>query len=162
LAWPKAAGQSPFTACAPQPRPKLIALTAWRPHRHCADQQPPPTDRASPTHAPAHGFRTVRIPCATSIVEANFTFAFSSSHFALLPPCSSPAAPPVRATRKHHLPVAKLAAPSSYCCVTRARLAAPFACPCEPKLGRCVERSRCAPTHLREPHLHAVSQARLR
>jgi hypothetical protein len=93
----------------------------------------------SPPRAPAHGFRTIHIPCAASIVKANFTFAFSSSHFALrpplLPPCSSPTTPPARAARKHHLPVTKLAAPLSCCYATRARLAAPSERPCEPELA---------------------------
>jgi hypothetical protein len=104
----------------------------------------------SPPRAPAHGFRTVHIPCATSIVKANITFAFSSSHFALrlplLPQCSSPAVPPARAARKLNLPVAKLDAPLSCCCMTRAHLTAPSARPCEPVLAaassvRAVHRS---------------------
>jgi hypothetical protein len=103
---------------------------------------PTVSDRPPPTFSPmctrAHGFRTVNIPCAASIVKANFTFAFSSSHFTLclplLPPCSSPAMPPARATNKHHLSIAKLAAPSSCCCATGAHLAAPYTRPCKLEL----------------------------
>jgi hypothetical protein len=111
----------------------------------CAQTVVAPTvsDRPPPTFSPmctrTHNFSTVNIPYVASIIKSNFTFVFSSSHFALCPPllplCSSPAVPPMRATNKHHLSVAMLVLPLSCCYRAIARLTAPSVGPCKPELA---------------------------